>query len=115
MNNTLEIQEQNFSLVGKNSQFQGSFQFNGPTRLSGRLNGELVMNGEFDLVIETEGFFEGTIRCHEVEIYGHFKGTLNSPQKVTIYPSAKVSGDIQTKNLIIHPGALVNIDGKTLQ
>ena len=115
MNETLELKEQNFSLLGKNSQFHGTFQLNGPTRLSGQLNGELVMNGEYYLVIETEGFFEGSIHCHEVEIYGNFKGTLVSPKKVTLYPSAKVSGDIQTKNLIIHPGALVNINGKTLQ
>ena len=115
MNESLELQEQNLSLVGKNSHFHGTFQLSGPTRLSGQLNGELTMNGEYDLVIEANGFFEGNIHCHEVEIYGNFKGTLTSPQKVTIYPSAKVNGDIQTKNLIIHPGALVNINGKTLQ
>ena len=115
MNKTLELREQNFSLVGKNSQFQGTFRLNGPTRLSGQLSGELVMEGEYDLVIEAEGFFEGDIHCHEVEIYGKFKGTLSGPQKVTIYPSAKVSGEVSTGNLIIHPGAEVNIDGKTTQ
>ena len=115
MNTSLQLQEQSLSLLGKNSQFEGVFRFNGPARLSGRLNGELMMEGEHGLVIETGGFFEGNIHCHEVEIHGRFKGTLESHQKVVIFPLANVSGQIRTKNLIIHPGAQVNIDGKTLQ
>ena len=115
MNTSLDLQQQSLSLLGKNSQFEGVFRFNGPARISGQLNGELVMEGEYGLIIETGGFFEGNIQCHEVEIHGRFKGTLDSHQKVVIFPLADVSGHIRTKNLIIHPGALVNIDGKTLQ
>ena len=113
MTQVLEIQEQDYTFIGKGSNFSGILQFNGPTRLAGHIEGELTMRGDFSLVIEREGTFKGTLKCHRIEIYGSFQGSLQSLDAVIVYPSGKVTGDIIAENLVIHPGALINIEGKT--
>ena len=108
-----EIQEQSFSFIGKGSSLNGVFQLSGPTRMAGSIEGELTIHGKHDLVIEKDGSFRGTLKCSTIEIYGIFQGSLESSGSVVIYPSAQVTGDINSEHLVVHPGAVINMEGKT--
>lgn len=111
MNSYIDLRDQDFSFLGKNSSFSGVFNLNGPTHLASQIEGEIYVKNNFELCIEQDGHIQGTIQCHDIDVYGSIEGTLESTGKVTIYPSAKVQGKIKAKDLIIYPGAVVNIDG----
>lgn len=108
-----ELQNMNFSFMGKGSVLSGKFSLQGPTHLASHLEGELLMDDSSHLVIEPEGSFEGKLRCRDIEIFGRFEGTLTSDGTVIIHSCANVLGELEAKNLIVKPGATVNIEGRT--
>ncbi len=57
--------------------------------------------------------FIGNINCHNIEIHGQFEGTLKASGLVAIFPPASVTGDIQSEQLVVYPGAILNINGHT--
>lgn len=109
----IDIQKQDFSFLGKGSKISGVFHLQGPTHMSSEIDGEIFMKDKSDLCIEKSGCFIGNITCHNLEIYGHFEGSIESSGKVTVYPPANLTGKVKTKNLVIYPGATINIDGFT--
>lgn len=115
METYIDIPGQKFSLFGQGSRMSGTFKLLGHTRLWSHIEGEIQMQDDSDLCIESEGRVEGTIVCGNLEIYGEVKGEIRSSGKLVIYPTARVQGQIQAANMVIHPGALVNMDGHTLQ
>jgi cytoskeletal protein CcmA (bactofilin family) len=113
MSEYINIQQQDFSFLGEGSTMSGKFVLRGTTRISSKIDGEISMCNEADLVIEHVGSFEGQLNCHNVEIYGNFKGVLNATGKVSIFPPAIVEGNITAKALKILPGASLNFDAHT--
>lgn len=111
MTDYIKLKDLDFTFFGKGAKMTGSFHLHGPTHLSSIMEGELFMQENTNLCIEKNGRFKGTIHCHNIEIYGKFEGILESTGKITIYPSAFVKGKISSKDLIVYPGAILNIDG----
>ena len=108
-----DLKNINFSLIGKECQLTGSFKFTGNTRITGSIEGEIEMLDESIISIDTNGCVKGKISCHDLEIYGHFDGDINSTGKVTIFPPARVEGTLKSQNLEVYSGALLNLDGFT--
>ncbi|MCK5074162.1 MAG: polymer-forming cytoskeletal protein [Bacteriovoracaceae bacterium] len=113
MTDYINIKEQDFSFWGQGSKIKGEFHLKGPTLLGSIVEGELVMTDNAPLCVEREGSFKGTVKCHDIEIYGSFEGILQATGRATIYPSATLLGTIRAHDLIVHPGATLNIEGHT--
>ena len=109
----IHIQNQDFSFLGKGAKMIGVFHLQGPTHIYSSMDGEIFMENKADLCIEKTGVFTGNIVCHNLEIYGRFEGKIQSTGKVTVYPPAVLKGVINSKNLIVYPGAVINIEGAT--
>lgn len=109
-----EMRDMAFSFMGKGCVLTGKFALKGSTHLASHLEGELIMEDGAQLTIESEGSFEGTLRCRNIEVFGRFEGNLVSDGIVIIHSSAQVNGDIEASHLVIKPGATVNIEGRTL-
>lgn len=110
-----ELQNQQFSILGAECKLIGEFQLTGIVKLAAHMEGQLTMGPQGQLTIEREGRFQGQIHCQDIEVFGEFEGNLYSTGRVILQSSARVQGRIETQNLIIYPGAKVNIDGHTLQ
>lgn len=109
----LEIKKQNLTLLGSGARLQGEFYFSGLVRVCAQMEGILHLDSEGKLIIEREGSFQGTILAHEVDIFGEFQGQLSASGRVILRPSSKVSGKIDSKSMVIYPGATLNIEGHT--
>lgn len=111
-----DIQEQDFSFLGRGSSVTGTLRLSGRTHLCSELEGEIIMDGEDSfLQIERSARIRGKIQGHHVEIHGQFEGEINCDANLEIFPPAVVKGVIRAKNLVIHPGAIVDMDCETLQ
>ncbi len=115
MPNYINLQNLQYTYLGKGSDIKGDLTLYGTTHLGSHILGNIVMKDLADIIIEISGSLEGQIRCHNLEIFGKLKGSIISSGKITIHPSAEVSGEIKAKNLVIHPGSTVNCEGHTLE
>ncbi|WP_372654956.1 polymer-forming cytoskeletal protein [Halobacteriovorax sp.] len=113
MDNIISIEEQEFTLIGKNTRLNGIFNFSGLTHIAGSLEGDVHIKDQSLLTIEETSRIEGKINCADLKVFGTIKGEIISTGKVEIFPSGSLSGVIKSQHLVIHPGAIMNIDGHT--
>ena len=70
-------------------------------------------NPDTHITIDPYGSFSGEVKCVDIEILGNFSGKLHARGKVVLQSSATVNGEIHCENIIIYPGAQVNMEGST--
>ncbi|GAB4010262.1 MAG: hypothetical protein Fur0010_02580 [Bdellovibrio sp.] len=112
---TETIIKREYNLFGRNSKASGNFQFQSITHLSGDIEGEISMLDESPLIIESSAYIKGIIKGKNIEIFGKVEGSIHCSEKLTLHSSAIFSGEIHTANLVIRPGAVVNMDCQSEQ
>jgi len=113
MTDYFTLKEECHSIFGQGSKLKGDFFLTGPTHISSIIEGNLTIEDDADICIESVGQFIGTIKCHNIKIYGKFQGTIKASGKVTAYPTATLSGTLFAKDFTFHPGSTINVDGQT--
>ena len=113
MSGYIDLKEQNFCFLGKDSQIEGTFRLKGHAYISSHIEGKLLMEKDTNLVIETGGYFKGDINCTHIEVAGEIEGDIQSAGKAIFHSSASFKGNIQAKTLVIHPGAKINMQADT--
>jgi cytoskeletal protein CcmA (bactofilin family) len=109
-----KLKEEKLSLIGQHCHMKGSFIMKGLFRLSGIMEGELLMKEKDDkFVLERNGVFIGKLRGHTIEILGTLDGEIYCDGKVILLPSAKVTGNILADKISVYPGAKHNGEIKT--
>ena len=98
----------NFNFIGTNTHLHGDLTFYGSTYFHGKLEGNIYQEDQETLVCEVTSHIRGDIIGNNVEIYGEIEGTIHAQESLTIYPTAKVTGNIKAKNFKIYAGANFN-------
>lgn len=108
-------QNQIDSLIGANTHIEGNITFSGGLRVDGHIRGNIIATSDkpSTLVLSDQAAIEGRIQVSHAIINGTVTGAIQASEYVELQAKAKVSGDIQYKNLEIHVGALV--EGMLLQ
>jgi cytoskeletal protein CcmA (bactofilin family) len=113
MDNIVSIEEQDFTMIGKHCTLSGKFNFDGATHLAGGLEGEIHIQDKSLLTFESTSNVKGKVFCGDLKIYGTVDGEIYSNGLVEVFPTGKMTGLINAKNLVVHPGAILNFDGHT--
>lgn len=108
-----DFKKLNFSVLGKSSSLEGDFNFHGDTLLGCKIKGTISMLDKSKITLERGSEVEGSIYCHDIEVFGSFSGSINASGTLSIRSSAIVSGKISADKLSIFPGAQINIEGDT--
>ena len=103
----------NFSLLGKSSELNGDFSFQGETYINCRVEGKITMQDEGKITIERGASVKADIYCHDIEVFGDFEGSINAFGTLTARSSAFISGKVKAKKISIFPGAEINMEGHT--
>lgn len=96
------------ALLGRESEVSGKLSFSGPTRIDGRLRGEVRGNGM--LVIGESGHVNGTIQASTLVVLGRVDGDVLGAERVEIGPRGALRGSVETRALVVHDGAEVDGD-----
>ena len=96
------------AVLGQESEVNGKLSFAGPTRIDGRLRGEL--RGADVLVIGESGYVNGTIRAPTLVVLGRVDGDVVGAERVEIGPHGAFHGSIETRALVVHDGAQLDGD-----
>ncbi len=100
-------------MLGAHSDLDGNFKFSGDTIINCNVKGTIHMLNNASLTLERESRFEGELYAHDIEIFGEFSGSINASGKVVVKSSGSISGQVTSNQLVISPGAVVNIEGQT--
>jgi len=86
---------------------EGTIQSENDFRVDGTIKGELHCKAK--VIIGPSGKVEGEIKCNNAVIEGEFEGQIEVHDLLNVRKTAKVSGEVKTKKLIVEPGGLFNV------
>ncbi len=89
--------------IGEGTVFEGHFEFTGIAQITGKLIGDITSGGT--LVIGEKGDVSGKINVSELKSAGTISGEVSARQKITLYKSAVMTGNLETPALEVEEGA----------
>lgn len=92
------------TLIGKGTSFEGTVNAEGTIRLDGKIHGGLNITG--NLIVGEEGAVKGNIKAENAFIAGVVEGNVIATSQLHITHTARLTGDISVKNVIIDEGAV---------
>jgi cytoskeletal protein CcmA (bactofilin family) len=101
----MQMGEETNSTIGLTSHFEGKFAIKGAIRIDGKFEGEaLIVDKVF---IGPKGKVKSNIKASSVVVEGILIGNIQATNRVLLLPTSKILGDIQTPELIIQNGTIL--------
>ena len=96
--------------IGAGSSIVGNLECNGNFKVAGGLLGNIFEStaGNSTLVVAEGAYIQGSIQYSNLIVMGSIEGSIDVSDHMVVYPSAIIRGDINYKQLNIHPDAKVN-------
>jgi len=94
--------------LGPDTAVTGRLSFTVPTRIDGRLRGE-VRASEL-LVVGEEAVVEGTVRAPKLVVLGEVRGEVRGAERVEIGPGGRLMGMVETQSLVVREGGCLDGD-----
>ena len=94
------------NLISEGTRIKGEVNSKGDIRVDGEVDG--IIHSEAKVVIGSTGFVQGDVYCTSSEVLGKVEGTLQCKDVLLLKASARVTGDITAKRLVVEDGALFN-------
>ncbi|MBI3991979.1 MAG: polymer-forming cytoskeletal protein [Candidatus Lambdaproteobacteria bacterium] len=95
------------SLLGTDSRFQGVVRFSGTLRVDGEIKGDITSpagSGSV-LIVNAQAVVEGDIVSDSVLISGRVVGNIQARDRVEIFRTGYLRGDMHTGDIMIEGGA----------
>ncbi|MCF8236838.1 MAG: polymer-forming cytoskeletal protein [Saprospiraceae bacterium] len=90
------------------TQVVGDIVADSDIRIDGQLEGNLKCSAK--MIIGSTGKVKGEVQCANAIIEGEFEGKLRVQEVLNVKETARVIGDIKTDKLIVHSGAVFNVN-----
>ena len=88
--------------LGPDAEVTGKLSFVTPTRIEGKLRGEVRASGL--LVIGPQGIVHATVQAANLVVLGEVRGEVQGATRVEIHAGGRLFGDIETKSLVVQEG-----------
>lgn len=92
------------NLIAPSTLITGDIKSDTDIRVDGSLNGNLMTKGR--LIVGKSGSITGEITCKAAEIEGKIDGKISVEELLSLKSTSVLSGEVNTKQLMIEPGAL---------
>src|SRR5262245_55993877 len=102
----LKQSDQVSGFLDKGTNMTGELEFAGTLRIDGNFQGSIA-TGDI-LVIGEHAVVHADIKVGEIEIHGQFFGSIEAKQRVEVFASGRVRGDIHTPVLSVNAGAVLD-------
>jgi cytoskeletal protein CcmA (bactofilin family) len=93
-----------FSLIDRNSSFDGTFTSERDLRIEGTAKGTLDCKGT--LFIAEGARVDATVDAEHITIAGDLSGEIRCRGRLQVLPSGRLRGQVSTQSLIINEGAI---------
>ncbi len=96
------------TVLDQGTQVNGKLSFTAPTRIEGRLRGEVRSTDLLE--IAKCGVVHGSIWARNLVVAGEVRGQILGAERVEIQPGARVHGLVETRALVVAEGAVFEGD-----
>jgi len=94
------------TIIARGVKLEGDFKSEGNVVVEGEVNGALTTSN--DLRVSEGAKINANVKAQSAVVAGEINGNVKVKDKLELLATAIVAGDIDTKNLSITPGAIVN-------
>ena len=94
--------------LGPDTQVSGRLSFTVPTRIDGRLRGEVRASDL--LVVGEDAVVEGVVRALRLVVLGEVRGDIRGAETVEIGPGGRLMGTVETHSLVVKEGGCLDGD-----
>lgn len=91
------------TIIGPGCVVEGGFRAEGAARVDGCVNGDVKITGT--LIVGAAGKITGNVEAQAVMIGGEVLGTVTVPMETELTATARVSGEICTREIFVEEGA----------
>jgi cytoskeletal protein CcmA (bactofilin family) len=92
------------TIIGREAQLKGTVVSSGLIRIDGKIDGEIIHNG--DIAIGESGEITANVKAHNVTVAGVVNGNIEATGRLEFLPTARVTGDLSSAALVIAEGAV---------
>lgn len=90
--------------LGPDAEVTGKLSFAVPTRIEGKLKGELRASDL--LVIGPQAVVQATVQAEKLVVLGEIRGEVHGASRVEICAGGRLFGDVETKCLVVEEGGM---------
>ena len=101
------IEEEQINIMGLDSKFEGRLTVSGVTRFYGELSGDILGGKSSHLAIMEGAQVIGNVQADDVFVSGYVKGKIQAQKTISLGPTARVYGDLNSPEIKIDIGALL--------
>ena len=94
------------SVVGGGMRIIGDVESNGVIKIEGFIEGSV--RGSRQVLLGRTGIVHGDIYSADAVLGGRVVGTVIASERVEIQGTSQIEGDIHTKSIVVHEGAMIN-------
>lgn len=94
------------TVIGSDTRIEGDINSSETIKIDGKLIGDI--EGKSQVIIGELGLVQGNINAKNVAISGKVEGNIICNNLIEIKSSGKVLGDIETINLVVEDGGVIN-------
>lgn len=96
----------NITIISKETTINAQIESPGKVHVMGQLKGNITST--IEIIIAQSGSINGSLLSDEITISGKVEGDVRARKRLTLTPTAFVSGNIYAKALITENGAEIN-------
>jgi cytoskeletal protein CcmA (bactofilin family) len=94
------------NIIAQGARFKGSLKVDESVRIDGVFSGDIEAKGTIHVSEGAE--VDAKVRAAFVVVSGTFRGEIRADEKTELMPKSKLSGEIITKALSVHEGAIMD-------
>jgi cytoskeletal protein CcmA (bactofilin family) len=94
------------TILAHDVEFEGEMVFSKPLMIKGRVSG--IVRSVSDLYIDEKAIVEADIMANVVSVRGNVKGNISATEKVELFASASVEGDVTAPQITMETGCRFN-------
>ena len=95
---------QTHTILGPEAAFDGKLTFQGAVRIDGKFSGEIVT--EDVLVVGESAEVTAAVNVGSLILNGLLRGNVRAKKAVELHAPARLYGDVETPQLVIHSGVI---------
>ncbi len=94
------------TILAEDIDFTGTLEFSEPLMVKGRFKGDIISSS--DLYIGKDAQVQAQIEANLVSLKGKVKGNIDAHQRVELFSTASVEGDITSPDMVMESGCQLN-------
>jgi len=94
------------TVLAEDIDFDGEIHFSEPLLIKGSVKGRVT--SDTDLYVNADAVVAARIQARKVSVKGEVRGDIHATDRLELFASARVTGNVNTPDLIVQSGCRLN-------